>query len=118
MYTLLLNNQWDIQLDANGNIATTNGAYAIAQNCANAVRLYTNDAYFDRQRGIPHKQVELGNKATVSRSVLTNRIKKACLAVTGVISAEVILEYDEQTRTYGGEVVITTDTDTKVRIEL
>ena len=61
--SLALNNNWDIHTDKNGNIAVVKDAYAIAQNCANAVRLFTNDAYFNRDRGIPHFDIELGKKA-------------------------------------------------------
>ena len=53
-HSLLLDVEWDIQLDASGNIAVTTGDYAVAQNVSNAVRLFTNDAYYDPDRGIPH----------------------------------------------------------------
>ena len=58
--SLALNDKWDIHTDENGNIAVVEDAHAIAQNCANAVRLFTNDAYFNRDRGIPHFDIELG----------------------------------------------------------
>lgn len=45
--TALLNPQsWDLQLTKEGNILLTSGALAIAQNLANEIRLWTNDAYF------------------------------------------------------------------------
>ena len=52
-HTLTLDlNEWDLTLDSGGNIATSVGPYAIAQNVANAVRLFTNDAWYDPERGI------------------------------------------------------------------
>lgn len=117
-YTLLLNDKWDIYVDGNGNIATTSDEYAIAQNAANAIRLFTNDAYFDQTRGIPHFQIELGKKAAPARSTLNNRMRKAVMAVEGVQDAEVLLEFNEQTRTFGGEVILTTVNGTSVRVEV
>lgn len=116
--SLALNDKWDIHTDENGNIAVIEDAHAIAQNCANAVRLFTNDAYFNRDRGIPHFDIELGKKALASRSTLYNRIKQAVMGVEGVTDAEVILEFDYKNRTYGGEVIITTNDNTTVTVEL
>ena len=45
--------EWDLILDDGGQIVDTSGAYGIAQNVANAVRLFTDDAYYFRDRGIP-----------------------------------------------------------------
>lgn len=117
-YTLLLNDKWDIQVDANGNIATVDAEYGIAQNAANAVRLFTDDAYFDRLKGIPHYKIELGQKPLPARSTLNNRIRKAVMAVDGVQDAEVTLEFDKETRVYGGEVMIITDNGTSVSVEV
>lgn len=117
-FTLTLNDSWDIFVDENGNIATSADAYAIAQNAANAVRLFTNDAYFNRQKGIPYFNVTLGHKPIPARSTLTNRIRKAVLAVDGVTDAEIELEFDPATRTYGGDITITVTDGNTVRIEL
>lgn len=116
--TLNLNEKWDIFVDENGNIATAKDDYAIAQNAANAVRLFTNDAYFNKDRGIPHFDIELGQKAIASRSTLSNRIRKAVLAVDGVTDVEVYLNFENSSRTYTGEIYITTVNSTTVRIEL
>lgn len=117
-HTLLLNESWDLGLDELGNIATTTGAYAIAQNAANAVRLFTNDAYFDATKGIPHFDIELGKKPTVSRSTLINRIKSAVMAVSGVTGCEPELEYSDDGRLMGGNVNITLDGGTNINVEL
>lgn len=117
-FALTLNDNWDIFVDASGNIATSEDAYAIAQNAANAARLFTDDAYFDRTRGVPHFNIELGQKAAPARSTLTNRIRKAVLGVEGVSDAEVSLEYNEETRVCGGDIIITTVNGNSIRIEL
>lgn len=106
-YTLFLDKNWDVTTDGNGNIATTKGqqAYGIAQNVANAVRLFTNDAYFDQARGIPHFDIELGRVPPMS--VLRSRIRQAALEVEGVATAEItFLSFEGRVLT--GEIQITT----------
>ena len=102
-YTLKLDANWDLMLDDNGNIATARDGYAIAQNVANAVRLFTKDAYFDQNRGIPHFDIELGHYPPVS--VLRSQIIKAAKMVEGVASATVqFTSFDE--RALNGEITI------------
>lgn len=103
----MLDDNWDVNLDGSGNIATAQGAYGIAQNVANAVRLFTNDACFDQTRGIPHFDIELGHVPPLS--VLRARIRQAALDVDGVSEAEVTFLSFEG-RVLSGEVQITTTT--------
>ena len=86
-HSLLLDSDWDIQLDASGNIAETSGDYAVAQNVSNAVRLFTDDAYYDADRGIPHFALTLGRKPALS--VFRAVVRQAALGVDGVRAAEV-----------------------------
>ena len=86
-HSLLLDSDWDIQLDASGNIAETSGDYAVAQNVSNAVRLFTDDAYYDADRGIPHFALTLGRKPVMS--VFRAVVRQAALGVDGVRAAEV-----------------------------
>ena len=86
-HSLLLDSDWDIQLDASGNIAETSGDYAVAQNVSNAVRLFTDDAYYDADRGIPHFALTLGRKPAMS--VFRAVVRRAALGVDGVRAAEV-----------------------------
>ena len=86
-HTLTLDVDWDLQLDAAGNIMTSSGDYAVAQNVANAVRLFTNDAYYDPDRGIPHFALTLGRKPVMS--VFRAVVRQAALGVDGVRAAEV-----------------------------
>ncbi len=62
--TLSLNPQtWDVQLDSVGRISVTQEDLATAQTVANEVRLFTEDAYFIQERGLPHFIRELGDRA-------------------------------------------------------
>lgn len=98
-HTLYLDPEtWDLTLDPAGNIATATGAYAIAQSVANAIRLFTNDAYYDSDRGIPHFALELKTHPAIS--VLRARIKEAAERVEGVKDAKVTdLNLDHRTLT-------------------
>lgn len=117
-YTLLLNDKWDIHVDDAGNIATVVDDYAIAQNVANAVRLFENDAYFERTRGVPYLTEVFGEKVVVSQSVVINRWRKAAMSVTGVTACEPQPVYDNEGRIIGGRISATTINGTRVQIEV
>ena len=113
-YTLLLDSQWDLTLDGGGDIATAVDAYAVAQNVANAVRLFTDDAYFDADRGIPHFDIELGHRPPMG--VLRTRILRAARTVEGVADASI--EFDRDERTLGGEITLTLTTGETVNVSI
>lgn len=102
--TLLLNDNWDICTDTNGHIAVSVGAYATAQNVANECRLFTDDAYFAQERGIPYYMIALGKK--VSTSLIAARLREAALRVEDVAEIKNIeLEsLDTETRKLTGNI--------------
>lgn len=105
-HTLTLDlDEWDLTLDSGGNIATCTGPYAIAQNVANAVRLFTNDAWYDPTRGIPHFIVDLG--LLPESSVVRSRVGAAALGVDGVEKALVEI-YGIENRVLSGNIQLTT----------
>lgn len=87
--TLELSDAWDLQLDNNGNIKTVTDDYAVAQNVANAFRLFTDDAWYNPERGISHFLIEL--KKSPLLSVLKVRLKQAALNTAGVQDASISL---------------------------
>ena len=102
--TLLLDSNWDLCLDKAGRIAIAEGAYATAQAVANECRLFTDDAYFEPNRGIPYYLVALGRK--LSPSVLRARLRDAAYLVEDVEDVtDVVLEsLDTETRRVTGEI--------------
>lgn len=105
-YTFFLDANWDITLDSSGHLRMSDRAYAIAQNVANAVRLFTQDAFFAQDEGIPHYDIELGRKPLYS--VLRGRVKKAALEVEGVLDAVVNLDTPVGAdRKLTGEILLT-----------
>lgn len=117
-HTLYLTpDNWDITLDSSGRIARSTQAYAIAQNVANAVRLFTGEAFFAMDEGIPHFDIELG-KTRPALSVLRARMREAALNVEGVLDAQITLD-DVQERKLTGEILLTVaDGDKSSKITL
>lgn len=117
-HTLYLQpDSWDITLDSSGRIARSTQAYAIAQNVANAVRLFTGEAFFAQDEGIPHFDIELG-KTRPALSVLRARMREAALNVEGVLDAQITLD-DVQDRKLTGEILLTVaDGDKSSKITL
>ena len=104
-YTIFLDQSWDLTLTGDGKIKVATGAYSIAQNASNRVRLFTNDAYFERKKGIPHFDIELGHSFT-RLPILESRISKELLTVEGVTDCAVSLNVDKD-RIAGGNAYIT-----------
>ena len=116
--TLLLDQQWDLTLDKSGRIAVAEGAYATAQNVANECRLFTQDAYFEPERGIPYYLIALGRK--LSPSVLRARLRDAAYLVEDVEDVtDVVLEsLDTETRRVTGEIQFTSVEGEDASVEL
>lgn len=112
MISLKLDNNWDITLNENGSLKTADPYYSIAQNVACAVRLFTNDAYFNTDKGIPHFDVTL--KRNPALSIIHSHIKKAAMSVDGVKNAEVIINNDNGI--IQGEILITLENGETARI--
>lgn len=117
-HTLYLTpDNWDITLDSSGRLQTSAAAYAIAQNVANAVRLFTNEAFFAMDEGIPHFEIELGFTRP-ALSVLRARIREAALNVDGVLDAAVNLDGVRDRRLTGEILLTVADEDKSSKITL
>lgn len=113
-HTLTLDiDTWDLQLDAAGNIMHGAGAYGIAQNVANTVRLFTDDAWYEPERGIPHFLIDLGKRP--APSLIKSYVEEAAQAVAGVQNA-VLTDLDLEERVLTGDIELTTDTGAKVDV--
>lgn len=121
----LSQDNWDLQLDIEGNIQTAYGAYAIAQNVANAIRLFTEDAYYDRERGIPHYMLDLQHK--LNKPLVKSKYEEAAESIEGVLSAtytniELITKNtatkDLTDRTLTGDLILKLDTGDTVNVTI
>lgn len=86
-HSLILGDDWDLHVTAAGGLPVATGPEAIAQDVANAFRLFTHDAWYFPERGIPHFLLELSAHPKIN--VLRQRLRQAALAVDGVADCEV-----------------------------
>lgn len=115
--SLLLNGAWDITLDKNGNLATTEGTYCDAQNVANAIRLFTNDAILAQNDGVPHFQIDLGH--TPAMSEVRSWYRKKAMGVENIKSASVDIDgIDKATRALTGKVTCINESNEQITVEI
>ncbi len=103
--TFFLDQDWDVTVDSMGRLKMSDRAYSIAQHVANSVRLFTEDAFFAQDSGIPHFDIDLGRKPLYS--VLRSRIRAAALAVDGVLDAAISFDSPVEGRKLTGEILLT-----------
>jgi hypothetical protein len=115
--TFYLNDNWDITLNSGGNITTTSGKYADAQNVANATRLFTHDAFLAQDEGIPHLSVDLGVVPALSE--VRSWYRKRARAVDNIRNATIeITDIDQETRTMRGIITAETEDGETVTVEI
>lgn len=112
----MLNDKWDIALTSGGRIAVAEGAYGTAQTVANAVRLFTQDAYLKYDEGVPHFSLDLG--IIPSGAAVRSRYRNAALAVDNVDDAAVHLNDIGFDRELTGTVNIRTEDGEDAQIEI
>lgn len=115
-YTLNLEDDWDLHVTDDGNLPTTNGGQGVAQNVANAFRLFTNDAYYFGDRGVPHFLIELREQPRLN--VLKSRLKRVALQVEGVKDCEIKLMAVDEDRALNGFALITLDDGSTVSLAI
>ena len=107
MKTLLLDDNWDLTLDANGNLAIVDGKYAIAQDVASAVRLFLGELWYAIDQGIPYYEQILGVWPPPSLEYLKTKFIEAGLMVPGTVSIKAFLTGPGPAREIGGQLQIT-----------
>lgn len=117
-YTAALSENWDLQLDANGNILMARSTAAITQNVCNEGRLFVNDAYFRFEDGINWFSDQLARP--VQEAITVENLREAALSVPGVVSVDSIdlYELDGSTRTLHGVIELTTEGGSYGRAEI
>jgi hypothetical protein len=84
--TLLLSrDNWDLSLDASGNVAMAAAPYALAQDAASAIRLFQGELWYDTGQGVPYFSQILGQAPPIA--AMKAAFVTATLTVPGVVSA-------------------------------
>lgn len=76
---------WDLVVNASGNIGTTTGSAAQAQDAASAIKTFQGEVYYDTNIGIPYWLQILGHLPPLS--YLKAQFATAALTVPGIIKA-------------------------------
>lgn len=114
-HTLKLDDDWDLHVDPAGNLPVSYSAYSVAQNVANAFRLFTEDAWYFPEKGIAHFLIELKKEPMLN--VLKSRLRQAALNVDGVAECEIsLLNIDG--RDLSGMATLTLENGEKYDVEL
>lgn len=104
MTDILLNENWDIFIDGNNNIATTDREYAVAQEVCNEIKLFYGEGWYDRLQGLPHYTKILGKPYIPEiNTILVN----CALSVDNVDQAWAAFKFDKEKRVLGGKLLIT-----------
>lgn len=105
MQTLLLDDEnWDLSIDASGNIAVAPDPLSMAQDAASAIRTFAGEVYFDTTIGIPYFSQILGYAPPVS--LMKAYFNQAAMQVPGVAAAKTFIT-NWQDRIVSGQVQIT-----------
>lgn len=103
--TLYLNpTTWDLDIDADGDIAVASGRYALAQDAACAIRTFLGECWYDKTVGVPYMTEILGHSPSLD--LVKARLQAAAMTVDGVVSATVVITGNVN-RTVTGQVQIT-----------
>ena len=114
MNTLLLDvAAWDLCLDATGNIAMASNPYAIAQDCASAVRTFSGECYYDTTQGIPYFGQILGQYPPLS--LMKTKFTTTALTVPETVSAQCFIS-DITDRKVSGQLQITDSAGTTTHV--
>lgn len=97
---------WDLKVDINGNIAVCEGAYSIAQQAANEIKLFEGEGWYDLTQGTPHFTKILGVNSNLGliRNILLERVN----GVDNVMSSDMDM-YVDSSRTLHGNIFITSN---------
>lgn len=114
---MLLNENWDIALDGNGDFAWTSGNYATAQNAACACRAFTQDMYFNQEDGIPHFYTDISNPQKINPALLAFFAEKEALKFDEVKSA-MLSDIKIENRVLQAVLVLTLNTGEVINVSI
>lgn len=91
MKTLLLDtDQWDLVINALGDIAVASNPYSLAQDAASAIKLFQGEQYYDTLKGVPYWQDILGKFPPLV--LVKAKFVEAALTVPEVVAARCFIQ--------------------------
>lgn len=116
--TIKLGKDWDLSLDANGQLAVLSSKEAVAQTVANRCRLFVRDASFNYDEGVAYFDTTLGTR--VQTAFLSSELRREAEQVEGVteVVSVTIDQLDLDTRTIKATIVCLCEDSENVFIEI
>lgn len=102
--SLKLNENWDIHLNGENNLSTTQDANAVAQDVASACKTHLGEVWFDTSLGIPWFTQILGKP--VSAVFIQAQLEKQAKRLPYVSNARATVITDRATRSSRGLIAI------------
>lgn len=112
MKTAELSDDWDIMLDASGDIALIEGKAQIAQDVASCVRVFRGEDIWDMRRGIPYKDDILGRPPV--QPVMAAYMEEEAARVNGVEGA--VLLMNTENRLTSISLIVTTEAGEAINV--
>lgn len=104
MQTMLLDlADWDLVVNAAGDIAVATEPYSLAQDAASAIRTFAGECYWNTLVGVPYLSQILGKNLPLP--LLKQALINAALTVPDVVSAQVFVSALTE-RTLAGQVQV------------
>lgn len=112
MKTAELSDDWDIMLNAFGDISLIEGKAQIAQDVASCVRVFRGEDIWDIRRGVPYKEDIFGSPPV--QSVVAAYMEEEAARVNGV-EGTVLLMNTENRRT-NISLIVTTEAGETINV--
>lgn len=109
MDTLLLDAvDWDLVLDANGNIAVAGDPYSLAQDASSVLRTFQGEVYYDTTAGIAYLTDILGKTAPLA--LVQAAMQNGAMTVPDVEASVCVISGFEERRIVGQVQVTSAET--------
>lgn len=107
---------WDITLDADGDILVIEGGAAVAMDVACACQVFLGECYYDNTLGIPYQTNILGK--AFSGSYLAQKLQNEAKKITAVNDAVATVTINRTTRKVNATIRVTTTEGDEVEVNL
>ena len=111
MVSMALNENWDLTLDGQGNLATVDDKARLAQDVATACLVWRGEGFWDTSFGVPYQNV-LGQQPPLSS--VSAYLSKTAQTVEGVEAVSVDLKKANNARKVTGTITINGETNVNI----
>ncbi len=114
--TMKLDDNWDLTLDGEGNLAIATGSEAVAQDVASACMVFSGECWFDNTLGIPWKESILGKQFTTG--FIAQKMQSEAKKLPAVDQAVASVFFDKSSRRTTGTIRVTDITGASTQVTL